>query len=361
VVLIQSSLLAQVTQAAPQSAPALVFMDIPGEQAAQFDATIAKAFGRRLTARDYLRFPYFTGRVTAVRGAALPRRGERGRQGGRGQPRGPGRRLLDSDVAMSAIGPQPANAQIVEGRWWPAGYAGPPLASLDAEVAKGADVRLGDPIELEVLGTPITATVASLRKVDYGGFGPTFALILDPHALDGAALRQIAIAKATKEEEARATRALGADFAAVNVVSVREQLESAAKLFDRLSLAIRGAAAVAALAGLLVLAGAIAAGAQARAREAAILKVLGASRGQVLAAYAIEYGAVGVIAGLAGALLGLAAAWPVVTLVFEAKLSFDLGGVAALVGGAAALTGAGGLVAAAAALAKRPAPVLRSN
>jgi len=43
---------------------------------------------------------------------------------------------------------------------------------------------------------------------------------------------------------------------------IREQLEAAADLLARLALAIRGAGAVAALAGLLVLAGAIAAGAR---------------------------------------------------------------------------------------------------
>ncbi len=50
-------------------------------------------------------------------------------------------------------------------------------------------------------------------------------------------------------------RALGRDFPEVNVISVREQLEAATELFDRLALAVRGAAAVAALAGLLVLTG----------------------------------------------------------------------------------------------------------
>jgi putative ABC transport system permease protein len=122
---------------------------------------------------------------------------------------------------------------------------------------------------------------------------------------------------------------------------------------------VRGAAAVAALAGVLVLAGAIAAGARSRAREAALLKVLGAARGQVLAAYAIEYGAVGLIAGTAGVALGAAAAWPVVVKVFQARWSVDWGGVAALVGAAILLAGLGGWLAAARALAKRPAAALR--
>jgi putative ABC transport system permease protein len=351
VVLIQSSLLAQVSEAAPQSAPAIVFMEIPGDQAAQFDAAVSAAFGAPLNPANYQRFPYLSGRVLSVRGAGLER----------GKLRGPGRRLVDNDLNMSAIGPQPGNAQIVAGRWWPAAYAGPPLVSLDAEVAKGADVKLGDPLVLEVLGTQIEARVASLRRVEYGGFGPTFAVILDPHALDGASLRQIAIAKASREQEQAATRALGRDFPGVNVISVREQLESAVEIFDRLSLAVRSAAAVAGLAGLLVLAGAIAAGARERAREAATLKVLGAARGQILAAYAIEYGCVGLIAGLAGVALGCAAAWPVVTQVFEAKWSVDWAGVGALIGGAALLTGIGGLIAAAAALSRRPAPVLRGD
>jgi putative ABC transport system permease protein len=118
---------------------------------------------------------------------------------------------------------------------------------------------------------------------------------------------------------------------------------------------------VALLAALLVLAGAIAARAQARTREAATLKVLGASRGQVLAAYALEYGLVGVIAGAAGVGLGYAAAWPVVVKVFEAKWSVDWSGVASLTGGAALLASVGGLLAAFQALSRRPAPALRSD
>jgi putative ABC transport system permease protein len=351
VVLIQSSLLAQVSEAAPQSAPAMVFMEVPGDQGAAFDAAVADAFGEPLTAANYQRFPYLSGRVLSVRGANL----------GRGDVRGQGRRLVDNDLAMTAIGPPPQNAQIVEGAWWPAGYAGPPLVSIDDEVARGAGVKLGDPLVIEVLGTQIEAKVASLRKVEFGGFGPTFSVILNPGALEGASLRQIAIAKASRAQESAATRALGADFPGVNVISVREQLDAAVEIFDRLSLAVRSAAGVAGLAGLLVLAGAIAAGARERAREAATLKVLGAARGQILTAYGIEYGCVGLIAGLAGVGLGYAAAWPVVTQVFEAKWSVDWAGVGALIGGAALLTGVGGLIAASAALSKRPAPVLRGD
>jgi putative ABC transport system permease protein len=351
VVLIQSSLLRQVAEVAPRTAPALVFTEIPGERAAAFDAVVRRAFAAPLTKDNYLRAPFVTGRIIRVRGQTIDR--SRIAQGDRW--------AYDNDITMSAIGPRPDNPQIVEGAWWPAAYAGPPLVALDEQAAKGARVKLGDSITLSVLGREIDAKVAVLRKVDFGGFGATFPVVLTPSALAGADLRHVAIAKASKVQEAAVTRALGADFPQVNVISVREQLEAATDLFDRLALAIRGAAAVAALAGLLVLAGAIAARAQARVREAAILKALGASRAQILGAYVLEYGAVGIIAGAAGVALGYAAAWPVVSLVFQAHWSVDWEGVAALVGGAALVAGLGGLAAAVQALSKRPAAALRAD
>ena len=89
--------------------------------------------------------------------------------------------------------------------------------------------------------------------------------------------------------------------------------------------------------------------------------MLGASRAQILAAYGLEYGAVGIIAGAAGVALGYSAAWPVVVKVFKAQWSVDWTGVAALIGGAALLAAVGGLLAAAQALSKRPAGALRAD
>jgi putative ABC transport system permease protein len=351
VVLIQSALLNQVAEVAPRTAPALVFTDVPGDRGPQFDAAVAHAFSQPLTAKNYLREPFVSGRIVKVRGAAvdvsrIPKQD---------------RWAYDSDISMSAIGPEPEAAGVLEGQWWPADYSGPPLIAMDVEVAKGERIKVGDAVTLSVLGRDIDARVAVLRKVDFGGFGANFPLVVTPSAVEGANLRQVAIAKASKAQEARTIQELGREFPTVNVISVREQLEAATDLFDRLALAVRGAAAVAALAGLLVLAGAIAARARARTREAATLKVLGASRAQILAAYILEYGAVGVIAGTAGVALGYAAAWPVVVKVFHAKWSMDWAGVAALLAAASVVAAIGGLLAAFQALSKRPAPALRAE
>jgi putative ABC transport system permease protein len=350
IVLIQSSLLDQIKTVAPKAAPAVVFTEIPGDRAQAFDAVIARDAGA-LTPDRYLRMPLATGRITGVKGQPVVR----------GKITDGQRWAYDNDISLSALGPEPAGAGITEGHWWPANYSGPPLGALDSDVAKASGLRPGDHITVHALGADLDVTIAVLRKVDFGGFGPDFALVLDPAAFEGASLRGIAMAKMSKDQETRVTRDLGRDFPAVNVISVREVLETATALFDRLALAVRGAAGVAALAGVLVLAGSIAAGAGARAKEAATLKVLGAARAQILTAYVVEYGAVGLIAGLVGGGLGAAAAWPVVVKVFEAHWSVDWAGLIALIAGAALLTGLGGLIAALQALAKRPAPVLRSE
>ncbi|QTC92869.1 ABC transporter permease [Brevundimonas goettingensis] len=349
VVLIQSSLLAQITDVAPRSAPSVVFTEIPGERGAAFDAVVARAM-RDPGPDRYRRAPLITGRITQLKGETVDLDRIRDDQ----------RWAFDQDILLSALAGAPDDANVVSGRWWPADYAGPPRVAMARDQARGAGLKVGDTLTLQVLGREIDARIAALRKVDPGGFGSNFLVVLDAHAIQGANPRSVAIARATPAEERALTQGLGRDFREVNVISVREQLESAAKLFDRLALAIRGAAAVAGLAGLLVLVGAIASGVRERAREAAVLKVLGGSHSQILAAYLIEYSLVGAIAGVAGLALGAAGAWPIVALVFKAHWSLDWGGIVLLLAGATGLAALGGSAAALNALSQRPAPVLRT-
>lgn len=350
VVLIQSSLLGQITEVAPRSAPSVVFTEIPADRGAAFDAAVARVMAKPGPDR-YRRLPLLTGRIVRLKGApvdpeALPQ-GERW--------------AFDQDILLTALAGAPDDANLVSGRWWAADYAGPPQIAVSQDLARAADLKVGDSLTLQLLGREMDVRIAALRRTEPGGFGTNFLLVLNAAAVEGANPRSVAIARASPAEERALTQALGADFREVNIISVREQLEAAATLFDRLALAIRGAAAVAGLAGLLVLVGAIAAGVRERAREAAVLKVLGGSHAQILTAYLVEYSLVGAIAGLAGLLLGAAGAWPVVALAFKATWSMNWTGVVLLLTGATGIAALGGGLAALHALSRRPAPVLRSD
>ncbi len=112
-------------------------------------------------------------------------------------------------------------------------------------------------------------------------------------------------------------------------------------------------------AGVVVLAGALAATRSQRLYESVVLRTLGATRGLVARGFAVEYGLLGAAAGLGGALLATALAWVVVRWVLEAPWSFDP--LPLLVGLAATVTlaiGVGFLVTFRL-LGQKPLPVLR--
>ena len=80
-----------------------------------------------------------------------------------------------------------------------------------------------------------------------------------------------------------------------------------------LVLAVRGASAITLLAAVLVLGGALAAGHRHRVYDAVVLKTLGATRGRLIGAYALEYLLLGSATALFGVAAGSVAAWLVVT------------------------------------------------
>ncbi len=348
VMILQSALLTQVRDIAPDAAPALVFNQIRADQGEAFDAAVSSVLGP-LKPDRYRRMPFATGRIVGIGGQPV-----------RPESIAPaGRWAFDQDVGLSALPERPDNDDVVAGHWWPAGYTGPPRLMMDEQIAHAANLKPGDRVTLSVLGREIEATIAGLRKIEFSRFGATFALILDPGTLAGADLTQVAIAKADAAQSLQLDRSLAAAFPNVNVFNVREQLEAAGKILDQLAWGVRGAAAVVAVAGLLVLCGATAATAERRRREGAVLKVLGATRAQALLACVVEYGAVGVIAASTGVLLGTLAAYPVVRYAFNFDWRFDWSVVAILLPLTAALTAIGGALAALPALAQRPAPILR--
>ena len=81
--------------------------------------------------------------------------------------------------------------------------------------------------------------------------------------------------------------------------------------------AILVAASVAVLAGIAVLIGAIAASRQARSYDSVIMKMLGATRRQILATQAFEYGLLAVLVAAASLALGVTGAWFVIVKLFE--------------------------------------------
>ncbi|MCJ2187821.1 FtsX-like permease family protein, partial [Novosphingobium beihaiensis] len=106
-------------------------------------------------------------------------------------------------------------------------------------------------------------------------------------------------------------------FPSSSVIETGSLLRDARALLDQMSVAILAAASVAVLAGLAVLLGAIAAARASRTYDNVILRVLGASRRQLLALQIAEYGLLALVLAVIALATGSALAWAVVVKLFE--------------------------------------------
>jgi putative ABC transport system permease protein len=256
----------------------------------------------------------------------------------------------------------PPGNRVVAGRWWPTDYQGPPLISLDRDAATALNLKVGDTMTVAVLGRPIEARIANLREIDWRSMGFNFALIFAPGSLEGAPYTVMATVAPPRAGASTLPleRALARELPMVSAIRVGEVVTRVAAILGAMDSAIRLATALAILVGVAVLAGAVAATRAARAREAVLLKLVGATRAQVLTSQLIEFLAMSGAIALAAFGLGAAAAWAVVVKWFELDFAPEWGMLIALPAAGILVAVATALLAALPALLARPAEALRA-
>jgi putative ABC transport system permease protein len=310
-------------RAMPDRAPALYFIDIQPNQVAGFEAAVRSVDG----VEELRRTPMLRGRMVAAKGVPIDetRLPEDARWIARG----------DRGVTWS---PEPLDGtRLVAGSWWPADYRGPPLISLAADAAAGLGVGVGDELTVDILGRKVSGQVANLRAVDWQSLRINFVMVFSPGILEGAPQTHLATVRVPPEREAAVERAVADRFRNVTAIRVREVIAGLAELFGRIGVAVQLSTAVAVLAGVLVLAGAVAAENRRRVYEAVVLKVIGATRREVAAAYLIEHAILGLGTAAIAAGLGSAAAWAVTTKIMRIQWIWLPEVVAATALGAAAV------------------------
>lgn len=267
--------------------------------------------------------------------------------------------VVRGDRGITYAATPPEGTQIVAGEWWPADYAGAPQVSFSAEEAAEIGLVLGDTITLNVLGRDITATVTSLREVDFATGGMGFVMTLNPAALVGAPHTHIATLYAPPQEEARILRDLAGTWPNITAIRVRDAIDRVTEALDAIATATAWAASAVLATGFVVLIGAAAAGERARVYEAAVLKVLGATRARILLSFALRAALMGAAAGIVAIAAGAIAGWAVMVWVMEVEYSFEPLSALAIVAGGVLATLLAGLAFALRPLSARPARVLR--
>jgi putative ABC transport system permease protein len=347
VALIQGNIQRQVTETMPDAAPAFFFIDIQNDQTGRFDALATGQEG----VGQVLRVPSLRARIVAVNGTPAEQMTVTPETAW----------ALRGDRGLTYAATPPEGTRIVAGQWWAADYRGEPLVSFDANLARGWGIGLGDTITVNVLGRDVTLRIASLRDISWRSLAMNFTLIASPGLLEAAPHTHIATVHATREAEAPLLRAVTDALPNVSAIRVREALEAVSRLLGQIGAALSSTGAITLISGALVLAGAIAAGRRRRIYESVVLKTLGATRRQVLAAYLVEFGVLGAAAGAIAAIVGTAASWAVVTFVMRGEWAFLPGTLAATVLACTTMTMVMGWAGTAVALRARPAPLLRTE
>jgi len=324
---IQTALDGNITRNVPQEAPDYFVLDVPVDQEEQFGALVTERFPEAMLRAT----PTLRGTVIAygpqddmTRVADLETLPE-------------GAWMLRGERGITYSDTLPQGNRLVEGEWWDGDGSETPQVSIDADFAEAVDLELGDYLTIGILGVERQAEITSVREIDWESMGFNFTMVFSRSAIADAPHNLAATVDLPEDGDAQARaellRALVREFPSSSVIETGEVLTEARTILEQVGLATLAAASVAVLAGLAVLMGAIAAARAARMYDTVVLRVLGASRRQVLLMQLAEYGLIASLLALVALGLGSTLAWVVITQLFEFDWLPDWGQVLAVLGG----------------------------
>ena len=347
--LIDGNLRREISGSLPERAPDFFFVDVQSSEIDAFtDLVREKSPDGKIVSVPMLRGRIVEFNGVDVREIDVPPEGQW---------------VLRGDRGITYAKNVPESSALTEGEWWEADYTGEPLVSFSAEEGGELGLKLGDLVTVNVLGRNVTARIANFRNVEWESLSINFVMVFSPNTFAGAPhawLSTLSDPDAGPSDEGEVLRAVTNEFPTVTSVRVKDALDVVNRIVGQLATAIRAAAAVALVASVLVLAGALAAGNRARAHDAVVLKTLGATRRTLIRAFSYEYLILGLATAVFALFAGGIAAWFVVARIMTLPSQF-LPDVAVLTVIAALIMTVGiGLAGTWRVLGQKAAPILRN-
>jgi len=305
-----------------------------------------------------------TAEVTPIVSARIARLGTVAEADAEPQGRGPDRWALRREYRHTFRDSLTDTETVAEGAWFdalPPREAGAPARiSMEADLATSLALALGDTVVWSVGGVDVPSVVTSLRTVDWGQFTTNFFVVFEPGAIDAAPRMDVVVARVVSDDDRLAIqRSLVFEYPNVSALDVDQVQATLSTILGTVGSGVRFLALALALAGTLVLIGALSTSRHQRTREAALLRTLGAKRRQVTGVLLTEYAALGTVAALAGLLLaGTAAAW-ISSATLGLGFTLDLGSLAVVWLGVTSITVGMGFLLSRPALRLPPLAVLR--
>ena len=344
--LIDSNLRNQLSDEVLVDTPSFVFFDLFEEEAQELK-TFAESDPRIASLNN---MPMIRGGLESVEGTPADQLGE---------PPEEMRATFSDEMPLTWSATMPESSTLLSGEMWAPDYSGPPLISVYDGLREPFGLKIGDKMLFRIFGEEFVATIANFRDFNWRGGSLNFPFVLSPGAFDAFPSSFLGLLKTKPGEEDAVQQTLVQQFPSLIFLPVSEAIDAIAALINSVVAAIQIIGGLALVSGLLVLAGAMAAGRRQREADAVVHKVLGATRGDVIRAYLVEYGMLGALSAILAIILGVAGAWGFAEFVMELDFRFDPWVLVWVVLIAVVLTIAVGAATTWSALSVRAAPFLR--
>ncbi len=297
-VLLRTDLISSWRQATPPDAPDRFVINVQPEQADAFKATLADGGVQR-----YDWFPMIRGRLVAINGSQV--------QGDR-QADERAQRLVEREFNLSHAAQLPGHNLVVGGQWV---AEEPGAISVEEGLAETLGLKLGDVMRFDIAGQSVDGRITSLRKVDWGSMRVNFFVMFPTARMTDVPVSFVAAYKAPPT--AGFDNRLSRDYPNITSIDVSASIAQIQRILDQVIRAVEFLFGFTLAAGLVVLFSAITATREARAREFAVMRALGASGRLLAQVQRAELLGIGALAGLLASLAAGAVGWALARYVFE--------------------------------------------
>ena len=297
-VLLRTDLIGSWRQATPPDAPNRFVINVQPDQADAFKQTLGAA---GVTRYDW--FPMIRGRLVAINGKPVSLEDQKDDRA---------KRLLDREFNLSHATALPAHNVVSGGRWQPDEAN---AVSVEEGLAETLGLKLGDTMRFDVGGVSAEGRITSLRKVDWSSMRVNFFVMFPTADMSEVAVSYIAAfrAPATPGFDNGLSRA----YPNITNIDVSASVAQVQAVLDQVIRAVEFLFGFTLAAGLVVLFAAITATREARAREFAVMRALGASGTLLAQVQRAELLGVGALAGVLASLAAMAVGWALARWVFE--------------------------------------------
>ena len=301
-VLLRTDLISSWRQATPPDAPNRFVINVQPEQ--------GEAFRAHLRARGVERFDWFPmirGRLVAINGKPTTPESFADERA---------KRLVDREFNLSHAAALPLHNEVSSGRWQ---SDEADALSVEDGLALSLGLKLGDRLRFDIAGTPAEGRITSLRKVDWGSMRVNFFVMFPRAQVDDLPASYVAAFRAPEQglQAAGFDNALSRDFPNITNIDVSASIAQVQRVLDQVIRAVEFLFGFTLAAGLVVLFAAITATREARAREFAVMRALGASGTLLARVQRAELLGVGALAGLLASLAAMAVGSALARYVFE--------------------------------------------